>query len=164
MKTKSWVILFTLFISAATVQAQNNGSKMFEKFSENKEITSIIITKFMLNLIPTESANIKMNGLDLKNLSDKLDQIEIYTSEKPEACKSFRDEMDIIQKSKSTELLMSINEKNETVNFYAQKSGDNIKELIMFVNESRECTIIRILGLFTPNDIKNITKKISQKI
>ncbi|GHS92245.1 hypothetical protein FACS1894174_09780 [Bacteroidia bacterium] len=157
MKTKGLFILFTLFISVAMIEAQNNMSKMFEKFSSNKDITSIIITKSMLNLIPAES-NVNMNGMDLKKLSDKLDQVEIYTSEKSDACKSFRDEMGIVQKDKSLELLMSINEKSENVNFYAQKNGDKIKELIMFVNEPDECVIIRIVGSFTSEDIKKITK------
>ncbi len=157
MKTKGLFIALMLLISVTAIQAQDNTSKMFEKFSNNNEITSIFISKAMLGSM---SGDQYVNGIDIKGLKDKLNQIEIYTSENPEACKSFRSEMHLVQKENSHELLMSIKDKGDNINFYAKKDNDKIKELIMFVDQPKECVIIRILGSFTSEDIEKITKNV----
>ncbi len=155
MKTKSLFIALMLLIGVTAAQAQDNTSKMFERFSNNNEITSVFISKAMLGSMSGDQA---VNGIDIKGLKEKLNQIEIYTTESPEACKSFRSEMSLIQKGNSHELLMSIKDKGNNVNFYAKKDNDKFKELIMFVDQAKECVIIRILGSFTSEDIEKITK------
>lgn len=46
------------------------------------------------------------------------------------------------------------------INFYAQKDGNNkFKDLVMVINENTECTIIRIVGSFTMEDIKKVMDK-----
>lgn len=159
MKIKNLLILFTLFFSVTAIQAQST-SKMFDKFSNNKDIKSIIVTKAMLSMVSGNNNNFDMNGMNIKGLTNKLDQIEIYTSENVAACKNFREEMKDIQKGKNHELLMSAKDGDQNVNFYAQKEKDIFKELFMFVDQPNQCVIIRLLGNFTSEDIQKITKDI----
>jgi hypothetical protein len=54
---------------------------------------------------------------------------------------------------------MKIKEDGNNVVFYGQKSGNFIQSLVMFVDGDNECVLIRLLGQFTTEDIKKITKQ-----
>ena len=157
MKTKSLYITLVLLLSVTVAHAQDSTSRMFDKFEKNKEVTTVFISKAVLGLIPSATASVE--GVDIGELKDKLEQLEIYTSKNADACKTFRIEMEAVQKEKNVEMLMSIKDKGDTIKFYARKDGGKIKELLMFVNEPDECVIIRLLGSFTSDDVKKITKK-----
>ncbi len=156
MKTKNLFIALMLLIGITAAQAQTSKTTMFDKFSNNKDITAVFISKAMLGSM---SGDQSVNGIDIEGLKGKLDQIEIYTSEKAEACKSFRSEMEVVKKGKTYEVLMSIKDGDQNINFYAQKDKEKFSELLMFVDQPDECVIIRILGSFTSDDIQNISKK-----
>lgn len=157
MKTKALIITILVMFSAMAAQAQEN---MFDKFSGNKEITTVVISKALLSMVP----NMDAGGVDIKSLASKLDKLEIYTSENKSAIKAMKSEADKLAKNKSYEVLMSMKEKDQNVNFYAQQAGNNkFKELVMYVSEEENCTIIRIVGNFTMEDLQNLVKDADKK-
>ena len=156
MKTKNWLIAVVVLLNAVGASAQD----LFEKLGDNKQITSIYISKAMLNMFPDMAKEVNVDGVDIKNIVSKLEQIDIYTSENKEGSELIRTEAKKLQsQNKTYEVLMKIKSEKENVIFYAEKEKDRFKSLIMFADEGSECTLIRLLGSFTAEDIQNITKK-----
>lgn len=153
MKPKALLIAIALILGiSGSIKAQTN---MFEKFSNSKNITTVFVSKSLLSMMP----NMDMGGVNVKSLSKKLEQLEIYTGESKDAMKLMKAEMNALAKNKSYEVLMTVKDDDEHVIFYAQKDkGDSFKDLIMFVSDSDDCTIIRIVGHFTTEDIQNVIK------
>lgn len=153
MKLKGLLTAFVFMFSLIAIQAQD---KMFERFSNNKDITTVYISKALLSMVP----NMETGGVNVKGLANKLEQLEIYTSENKNSIKQMVLEAESLKKNKAFESLMSVKESDQVINFYAQKDGNNkFKDLIMVINESAECTIIRIVGSFTMEDIKKVMDK-----
>ena len=157
MKTKSIFMCFTLFLTGSTLFAQTD---WLEKFADQKDITQVTVTKALLKMVPTITASYDMNGLDIKEIVAKLDQIDIFSSSKEETAKLMRKEAAaFLKNNKSFEALLIIRDNPDNVTFYAQHEGGYIKSLLMFADDGEECTIIRLLGKFTTKDIQKITEK-----
>ncbi len=156
MNTKSLFIVIVLILNAWGVRSQDN---LFSELSNNKNVTTVYVSKALLDMVP----DMKMNGTDVKSLANKLDQIEIYTSGNKDAMELMKSGAQKLFKSKTYENLMTIKESSQNVTFYAQKDKDKFKDLIMLVDQSDECVIIRITGLFTTEDVQKIIQKDKDK-
>ncbi|MDR0866803.1 MAG: DUF4252 domain-containing protein [Candidatus Symbiothrix sp.] len=155
MKTKSLLTVLLLF-TAMTGFAQND---LFDKLADRKDITQVTITKALLNMVPGVAASVDMNGVDIKDMMTKLEQIDVFTSEENSAKQMMRKEITAhFKNNKSYEVLMKIKDKANDVVFYSQKDGDFIQSLVMFVSGDDECVLIRLLGKFTTQDIRKITE------
>lgn len=133
------------------IQAQ--GSDMFEKLSNMDDVTTVYVSKSLLRMMP----DIDTGGANIKGLANKLDQVEIYTTNgNKEANKLARKEVEALTKSKTYETLMKVKDGGDNITFYAHKEKEHFKDLIMFINEPDECTIIRIMGTFTAEDIQKV--------
>jgi hypothetical protein len=155
MKTK---ILFTV-IALFAVWSGFAQDKLFDKLAEQKSITQVTVTKGLLNMMPNLTSSVDMNGVDIKDIVNKLEQIDIFTSQDSDAKKLIRKEAaDHFANNKSYEVLMKIKEEKSNVVFYGQKDGNFFKSLVMFADGDTECVLIRLLGKFTTEDIKKITK------
>ena len=96
-------------------------------------------------------------GADIKGLAGKLEQLEIYNSNgNKDANNIIRKEIEALVKSKTYETLMKVKDGSDNITFYAHKENDRFKDLVMFVNDPEECTIIRIMGNFTAEDIQKV--------
>jgi hypothetical protein len=157
MKTKKGLIALIVLLNIVSASAQD----LFEKLGDNEHITSVYISKALLNMFPGMADKVNVDGVDIKNIVAKLEQIDIYTSSNKEGLLLIRTEAKKLQsQSKSYEVLMKIKDDGNNVIFYAEKSKDKdrFKSLIMFADDGDECTLIRLLGSFTAEDIQNITK------
>lgn len=149
MKIKCLTLVLFMCCSCV-IFAQN---KLFDKFADMDGVTSVYISKSMLQMMP----NVKANKMDLGNVMSKLESVQILTSEKAAIAKRMRDETDLFSGNKSYEQLMRIKDGDTRTTFYIQKNGEKIKELIMLVDEKSEFTIIQIVGDLTLNEIKSLT-------
>lgn len=158
MKTKSMIAGLLLILATGTSFAQND---WLAKFADQEDITQITITSALLKMAPTMAASANINGINIKNILNKLEQIDIFTSEKDASRKMMRKEVTTFFKNnKSYEVLMKVKDGFDNVVFYGQKENDFIKSLIMFVDEPTDCVIIRLLGKFTTEDIRKITENV----
>lgn len=152
MKTKTLLIIIAIIAGSLAAQAQD---KMYEKFSGNKDISTVFISKALLSM----ASGMDMGGMNIKGLTSKLERMEIYTSESKNAMKLMASEMEAVKKNKVYETLMTVKEEDDITNFYALKSSDGkFKEMIMHISDADECTIIRIVGNFTMEDIQSVTQ------
>lgn len=152
MKTKILLIAIISTFSFLGIQAQES---TFDKLSNHKDITTVYISKSLLKLMP----NVDAGGADIKGLAGKLDQLEIYNSEgNNDASKVMKQEISNLLKTKTYETLMKVKEKDNNVSFYAHKEKDRIKDLIMFIEDSGECSITRLIGNFSTEDIQKVVE------
>ena len=156
MKTKKRLVAVIVLLNIVSASAQD----LFEKLGDNKNITTVYISEALLNMFPAMADQVNVTGVNIKGIVSKFKRIDIYTSKNKEGSQLIRVEAQKLQsQSKSYEILMRIKDEVENVVFYAEKEKDLFKSLVMFVDGSNECTLIRLLGSFTTDDIQNITKK-----
>lgn len=153
MKTKYIIITLMLIIGSISMSAQNS-TEIFDRFSNNEDITTVFISKALLQLAPELKAD--MGGANISNLIGKLTQIEIYTTEKKGVAQMMKKESEKFIKNKTYESLMKIKDKGNNVDFLIQRNRDRVDELLMVVSDEKGCTIIRIAGDFTMEDIQKV--------
>ena len=152
MKLKGLFIVVTLLMSAVSVQAQGN---LFEKLANNKNVNSVYISTAMLSMAP----NMDLGKANIKDIVNKLEQLEIYSSESRETSNMMKKELDTFARNRTYELLMNVKDAKSTITFYALKNKDKFKELIMVTSETDQCFIVRMVGDFTMADIQKVTGK-----
>lgn len=153
MKTKGIMMALLLFVTSTSF-AQD----WLDKLADYEDITQVTITKALLQMAPAMTGSVDMNGVNIKDITSKLDQLDIFTSNKDSIRQIMRKEVTtFVKNNKSYEVLMKVKDGGDHVTFYAQKDNEFIKTLIMFVDEPTECVIIRLIGKFTTKDIQKIT-------
>ena len=155
MKQKFLIIIILISFVSFGLQAQNNDS-IFNRLSENKEITKIVVPKNQIE--QSESMNI---GLKTKDLSKKIDVIEIYASGDKDAIAEMKQEVSKFDNDADYEELMNIKDDGETVTTYAKLVSEGLfKEIILVAGQDSECAIIRMIGAFSLEDVQGVTDSI----
>ncbi|WP_321518887.1 DUF4252 domain-containing protein [uncultured Bacteroides sp.] len=146
-------LLFAILMCCASmVFAQN---KLVEKFGDMDGVTSVFISKSMLQMMP----NMKTEGIDIGGVAGKLESILILTSEKAAISNMMKSEIPHFANDKRYEELMRVKDENSRVTFYIKKkSNGKIGELVMLVDEHPEFVYIQMMGDMTLQDIQKITK------
>lgn len=160
MKTKGMIILVMLF-ACISGYAQDS---LFDKLTDKEDITQVTVTKSLLNLMPSMATSVDMNGVDMKDIVTKLEQIDIFSTKNEKSRSMMRNETNKhFNNNKSYEVLMKVKDEKDNIVFYGQKENNFIKSLIMFVDGDNESVLIRLLGKFTTEDIQNMMKGIDKE-
>lgn len=146
-------ILMALYLMISSVCIAQD--KLFEKYGEKDGVTSVYISKAMFKMIPS----LDIEDLNLKNMSEKINSMQILSCEKRETAKEMENDFKKITGSYTE--LMRVKDDGDSVFFYTKQKGELIEELLMLVSEPDEFTVIRITGNFTIEDIQKITAKAS---
>lgn len=153
MKLKNiFPILFLCCTSLCFAQ-----DKLFEKYADMDNVTSVFISKKMFDMIP----NVESGGLNLMNLKGKINNLQIVTSDRQEVRDQMRKEFSSLI-SKSHEELMRVKDNDTRASFYIVQNGDLINEMIMLADTDSDYVVIRITGKFTLQDIQDVAKSFSQ--
>ena len=153
MKTKYIFLLLCLFYSTLCV-AQD---KLFDKYADMNNVTSVYISKKMFQMIPS----IESGGLNLANLKGKIENMQILTSDKQEIKENMKKDFSNII-GKSHEMLMRVKDNNTNAVFYAEQKGDLINEMIMLADSDSSYVVIRLTGKFTLQDIQDVANSFSK--
>jgi hypothetical protein len=165
---KKFYVIITLICACLFGNAQN--VKNLNKLMNNKDITTVYISQASLALMGDE-----VNGINVSQISDKLEGIYIFTSEKYEAIQQLKNEFDPITNSDKNELLMFINDNETSMKFLGEKARGGYKNMLMVIEENddekgnSEYVAILFKGLipeeFIQNQIKNqnLEKNIKNK-
>lgn len=154
MKLKYLAIIVLLISSIFSAQAQNNA--LFNKLEDNDKVTVVYISKALLKMAGTKVTSTKAN---IGGLMNKLDQLEIYSTEDAQTARSMNAEASRYIKNNTYESLMKVKDGSDKIDFLITKDNgkkDQIKEFIMFIAGDKESTIIRLLGTFTMSDIQKV--------
>ena len=147
--------LITLLLTACSLvsYAQDN---LFDKFSDMDGISSVYISKTLLSMMP----DVEADGIDIGKIANKLESIQILSSEKPALIERLRKETAFIYPRNGYEELMRIKEDGELTTIYLKELKSGQKEFVLRIDEKEdEFTIIVITGSLTAEEIRNVIDK-----
>lgn len=153
MKTKN--ILLILFLCCTSICFAQN--KLFDKYSEMDNVTSVYISKAMFQMMP----KIETNGLNLMNLKGKIDGLQILSTQDMSKKENMRNDFKGLI-GKNHEELMRVKDGHTRTTFYVKQKGDRINELIMLADTDSSFNVIQLLGNFTLQEIQDITKEMNK--
>lgn len=142
-----------MLAASTTANAQ---MKEFEKYADTKNVTYVFISKFMLRMAGKGSTP-SVPGVNTKSLMNKLDGIQIITSEDKNAIARLKTDAQSIVKQGKYELLMQVDEDEDKVRIY-HKEGKKQSAVVMMADEDGEFAVIVFSGTFTLEDVQKITK------
>lgn len=153
MKTKN--ILLILFLCCTSICFAQN--KLFDKYAEMDNVTSVYISKAMFQMMPS----FETNGLNLMNLKGKIDGLQILSTQDMSKKENMRSDFKGLI-GKNHEELMRVKDGKTRATFYVKQKGDRISELIMLADTDSSFNVIQLLGNFTLQEIQEITKEMNK--
>lgn len=153
MKTKN--ILLLLFLCCTSLCFAQN--KLFDKYSEMDNVTSIYISKAMFQMMPS----FETNGLNLMNLKGKIEGLQVLSTDNNNIKEKMRTDFKGLI-GKDHEELMRMKDGKTRATFYVKQKGDQISELIMLADTDSSFNVIQLAGKFTLQDIQEITKDMNK--
>jgi hypothetical protein len=150
MKTKYIFLALCLFFTSMGF-AQN---KIFDKFADMDDVTSIYISKAMFKMMPDAAkTGMKVNTTNLKG---KIESLQLVSTEKPDKITQLKKDFSNYVTAQYQEL-MRVKDGKSRVNIYANMDGEEkIKEFFMLVEDDKSYMAILLTGNFTLKDIQDI--------
>ena len=108
MRIKYILMALCLMVSSVCI-AQD---KLFEKYGEKDGVTSVYISKAMFKMIPS----LDIEDLNLKNMSEKINSMQILSCERMETAKEMENDFKKITGSYTE--LMRVKDDGDSVFFY----------------------------------------------
>ena len=150
------IYILTLLLALSTVFCRAQQS-FFDKYAEMDGVSSVYITKSMLNMFPNMSG--KINGVNVGNIASRLDNIQILSSDEAPIIEQLRKETKDINTKNGYEELMRVREDGEKTTIYFKELKKGNSEFVLITDEKDEFTIISIIGDLTLKEIQEITSK-----
>jgi len=147
MKTRHFLIISCLFCSGLGL-AQN---KLFEKYADMDNVTSVYISKTMFQMIP----KVENIGVNLMNMTGKIESLQLVSTERQDMITQMKKEFSQLVTTRHEEM-MRVKDGKTRVSFYTDLKNDKIKELILLVEAEDNYTAILLTGNFTLKDIQDI--------
>ena len=98
-----------------------------------------------------------MNGINIGNIADRLDNIQILSADEKDIITKLRKETSDINTKNGYEELMKIREDGKKVTIYFNEKKKK-KEFVLIVDDKDEFTIISITGDLTLKEIQGIVQ------
>ncbi len=146
--------ILTILFALAIVSASAQISKLFERYSDTKGVTSVYISKTMLSMIP----DLKTNGLELNGMTQKINSIRVLTTENTDMITRMSNELNTEIKKDRYEILLSANDDGEKAVIYLKTDAKGVNDYLIVAQEPTELSIVLISGTLTPADIQKMNK------
>lgn len=153
MKAKYLIIV----ISLACAQWGFAQDKLFDKYAEMDNVTSVYISKAMFQMMPA----IGEIGLSLTNLKGKIEFMQLVSTERKELIPQMRGEFSKLVTGRHEEL-MRVRDGKTKATFYSNMNGDQVKDLVMLADTDSTFVVIQLVGNFTLKDIQGIADEMSK--
>lgn len=149
MKNIRLLLVSMLLIFPLLGQAQQ---ELFKKYSDMKNVSSVYISKAMLDMNPS----LFTEDIYIGKAASQLNSVQIISTMdnkiKPEMLKDIRAQI----KSSHYELLMKQKGTVSSSEFYVSRKGDKVKELVMVINGTASLKFVYLEGEMTTKDVQNI--------
>lgn len=149
---RTYIITLLLSLCSLFTYAQDT---YFDKFADMEGVSSVYISKAMLSLMP----NMQTDGVDIGKIANKLDNIQLISSDRPEIIDQLKKATAHINTKNGYEELMRINDDGEKVTIYLKRNKNGQKEFVLLNNEKDEFMIIVITGNLSLQEIQGIINK-----
>ena len=145
MKLNKILLAGVLLMLPLLCQAQKN---IFNTYNDMKGVSSVYISKAMIEMNP----NLFTKDIYIGKVSGKLESVQIVSTMDNNIKKDLRT---LVQSSKY-ELLMKQKGNVSSSEFYINRKGDKVKELIMIIDGAANLKFVYLEGEMTLKDIQNI--------
>lgn len=147
------IYIFSLLLTLSTLFCQAQQS-FFDKYAEMDGVSSVYITKSMLKMFPDMSG--KINGVNVGNLGNRLDHIQILSSDNLSIIGQLRKETKDVNTKNGYEELMRVRDDGDKITIYFKETKKGKNEFILIADEGNEYSIISIVGDLTLQEIQGM--------
>ncbi|MCD8031401.1 MAG: DUF4252 domain-containing protein [Bacteroides sp.] len=140
-----------LFIS----MGMKGQSSIFDKYNDMQNVSSVFISKAMIEMQP----KLYTNDVYIGKVAGKLDGVYVISTLDNKIKQNLRKDIDDLIKKGKYELLMKQKGITSSSAFYIRKKGDRIQELVMISDGASKLNFTQLVGDLTLEDIQNITKR-----
>ena len=158
---KKFIITIVVALVSNTFFAQT----AFDKYDGLDGVTSIVVNKKMFQMM----ASVKVDANDKEtqqylSLMKKLDNLKVFTTTSTKLSADMKSTADKYVKTAGLEELMRVNDSGKNVRILVKSgsSGSQVKELLMFIEDSskqNETVLMSLTGDFDLNEISILTDK-----
>lgn len=149
MRTVRLLLVSLLLAFPLLSQAQQ---ELFKKYSDMKNVSSVYISKAMLEMNPSlftkdiyiGKAASQLNSVQIISTMDKMIKVDLL--------KDIRE----MVKSSRYELLMKQKGTVSSSEFYVSRKGDKVKELVMITNGAATLKFVYLEGEMTTKDVQSL--------
>ena len=124
----------------------------FSECENNKNVTTVFITKAMLQMASELPG---VNGDQMTLLRDKIDNVQIVTSENSSGRKFMEKRIGQFSPANGYELLMQVKEDGENVKISRLSLSNGKYRYLIVVNETKELAVVIAEGRLSLSDMKN---------
>lgn len=149
MKLNKILLTGALLLLPLLCQAQKN---IFNTYNDMKGVSSVYISKAMIEMNP----NLFTKDIYIGKVSGKLDCVQILSTMDSNIKKDMRKDLRSLVQSSKYELLMKQKGTVSSSEFYINRKGDKVKELIMIIDGAATLKFVYLEGEMTLKDIQNI--------
>ena len=149
MKLNKILLAGVLLMLPLLCQAQKN---IFNTYNDMKGVSSVYISKAMIEMNP----NLFTKDIYIGKVSGKLDCVQILSTMDSNIKKDMRKDLRALVQSSKYELLMKQKGTVSSSEFYINRKGDKVKELIMIIDGAANLKFVYLEGEMTLKDIQNI--------
>jgi hypothetical protein len=155
-------LLFILLIAFAS--SSFYAQSVFDKFEGQDEIVSVVVNKKMFELM----SKVKVDASDKETqqylkLIQNLENLKVFSTTNSAAALQMRDVADSYIKSAALEELKKVNENGKQITIDVKRSGNQLKEFLMFIDDDangiNRSVLMSLTGVFSLNDISILTDK-----
>ncbi|MCD8081536.1 MAG: DUF4252 domain-containing protein [Bacteroides sp.] len=140
-----------LFIS----MGMKGQSSIFDKYNDMQNVSSVFISKAMIEMQP----KLYTNDVYIGKVAGKLEGVYVISTLDNKIKQNLRKDIDDLIKKGKYELLMKQKGITSSSAFYIRKKGDKIQELVMISDGASKLNFTQLVGDLTLEDIQNITKR-----
>ncbi|MDL2212758.1 DUF4252 domain-containing protein [Bacteroides sp. OttesenSCG-928-E20] len=149
-RVKVLLISLVLFVCSFVAHAQ---SSIFNKYSEKSDVSSVYISKTMLEMQP----NVYTKDVNIGKVAGQLEAVYIISTKDNTIKRGMRSDIEDFIKKGKYEVLMKQKGLVSSSSFYVKKKGDKVKELVMITDGTVKFSYIHLVGEMTLDDIQRIT-------
>lgn len=149
MRTLKIVLAAMLLLLPLLCRAQRN---LFDKYNDMKGVSSVFISKAMIDMNP----NLFAKDVYIGRVSGQLNSVQVLSTMDNTVKKDMRKDLRALVQASKYELLMKQKGTVSSSEFYINRKGDKVKELIMIIDGAATLKFVYLEGEMTLKDIQNI--------
>ena len=160
---KTIAIVIALFLAPLVGNAQS----MFDSFADEKDVTSVLVTKNMFKLMSEMDLDSSdPEAKEYLDMVDDLNDIKIFTTDNPEVAKRMNVTVQkYLNSGNGLSELMRVKDDGQNIKFYSKqgKSENIVSELFMHLDGIVDGKAMTVIMSITGNiDLKQISKLTKQ--
>lgn len=149
MRTLKIMLAAMLLLLPLLCRAQRN---LFDKYNDMKGVSSVFISKAMIDMNP----NLFAKDVYIGKVSGQLNSVQVLSTMDNVVKKDMRKDLRTLVQASKYELLMKQKGTVSSSEFYISRKGDKVKELIMIIDGAATLKFVYLEGEMTLKDIQNI--------